>query len=203
MQTTLRFVVLPCRVGHLLVAAGERGVGHVRFGDGVAGLAGSFRAAFPGARPVTSAPDPLRAWGDALVEGLEVGGDGPGAPSAIPLDLRSGTAFQRRVWDHLRTIPAGEVRTYQQVAQAVGTPRGARAVASACARNPVAWLVPCHRVVPTHGGPGGYRWGEERKRALLAGEAGTGGPRGRWAAGPGRNRRGIGVSDGGRISASK
>ncbi|HEY6358287.1 MAG TPA: MGMT family protein, partial [Vicinamibacterales bacterium] len=80
-------------------------------------------------------------------------------------------AFQRRVWEALRRIPAGETRTYSEVADAIGSPRGARAVARACATNPVALVVPCHRVVRSGGGESGYRWGIERKRALLKQES--------------------------------
>jgi AraC family transcriptional regulator of adaptative response/methylated-DNA-[protein]-cysteine methyltransferase len=170
MNRTLRYVITPCRLGQMLVAAGQRGVCHLRFGDESAALEEVFRRVFPGALRATGFDDPLQTWSAALVDHLEAWG-GRGAPPEIPLDLRAGTAFQRRVWAHLRTIPSGEVSTYQQVARAVGTPRGARAVANACARNPVALLVPCHRVVPTGGGPGGYRWGRERKRSLLDCEA--------------------------------
>jgi len=88
----------------------------------------------------------------------------------LPLDLR-GTAFQLKVWQALRDIPPGETRSYGQVAAAVGDPGAARAVARACASNRVAVVVPCHRVVPATGGAGGYRWGAERKRALLETEA--------------------------------
>ena len=84
----------------------------------------------------------------------------------VPLDVQ-GTAFQWTVWKALQAIPAGETRTYAEVARAVGRPRAVRAVASACASNPVALVVPCHRVVPKAGGVGGYRWGADRKRALL------------------------------------
>jgi O-6-methylguanine DNA methyltransferase len=86
------------------------------------------------------------------------------------MDVR-GTAFQYRVWKALLAIPAGETRTYAQVASAIGRPGASRAVARACASNPVALVVPCHRVVPAAGGPGGYRWGAARKAALLAREA--------------------------------
>ena len=89
---------------------------------------------------------------------------------SLPLDLR-GTPFQRAVWAALRDIPPGRTETYSQVAARIGRPGAARAVARACAANPVALLVPCHRVVPSAGGTGGWRWGAARKRALLAREA--------------------------------
>jgi AraC family transcriptional regulator of adaptative response/methylated-DNA-[protein]-cysteine methyltransferase len=97
----------------------------------------------------------------------------------LPLDVRA-TAFQRRVWEHLRTIPYGETRTYQQIAAELGRPGGTRAVGRACATNPVALAVPCHRVVRGDGGLGGYRWGAERKAALLAQERSQKGPQ-PWA----------------------
>jgi AraC family transcriptional regulator of adaptative response/methylated-DNA-[protein]-cysteine methyltransferase len=92
--------------------------------------------------------------------------DGEPGGDDIRLDVH-GTAFQRRVWDALRSIPAGATRTYGELARQLGTPGAARAVGSACAKNPVALFVPCHRVVHHDGEPGGYHWGRERKRALL------------------------------------
>jgi len=96
--------------------------------------------------------------------------DGHPGTHSLPLDVRA-TVFQRRVWQHLMTIPRGETRTYSQVAEAIGEPRSARAVANACAANPVALAVPCHRVIRQDGGLGGYRWGLERKAALLEEES--------------------------------
>jgi AraC family transcriptional regulator of adaptative response/methylated-DNA-[protein]-cysteine methyltransferase len=95
--------------------------------------------------------------------------EAPGIGLELPLDLR-GTAFQRRVWAALRRIPAGETISYAALASRIGQPRAARAVAAACAANPVAVLVPCHRVVRTDGTLSGYRWGVERKRELLTRE---------------------------------
>ena len=92
------------------------------------------------------------------------------APLDLPLDVRA-TAFQWKVWRALQAIPAGETRTYSEVARSIGQPSAARAVARACATNPVCLVVPCHRVVQTGGGLGGYRWGVRRKRALLAKES--------------------------------
>ena len=89
----------------------------------------------------------------------------------LPLDIQA-TAFQRRVWEHLQTIPRGRTESYQQVARALGEPKAMRAVGHACATNPVALVIPCHRVVRTDGGLGGYRWGLERKQALLEMEKG-------------------------------
>jgi AraC family transcriptional regulator, regulatory protein of adaptative response / methylated-DNA-[protein]-cysteine methyltransferase len=97
--------------------------------------------------------------------------NGDGDLDGIPLDLR-GTPFQQRVWDALRTIPAGSTRSYGELARQIGLPRAARAVGAACGRNPVALLVPCHRAVRHDGDPGGYHWGLDRKRALLEREQG-------------------------------
>ena len=94
----------------------------------------------------------------------------PHQARTLPLDIR-GTAFQRRVWQALQTIPPGETRSYAQLATALGTPTAARAVAGACAANPLAIAVPCHRIVCGDGSLSGYRWGVERKRALLEREA--------------------------------
>jgi len=99
----------------------------------------------------------------ALVAYLE----GAEPPTALPLDIRC-TAFQRRVWEELRSIPMGETRTYREIAERLGQPTAQRAVGRACATNPVSLLVPCHRAVSGDGGLRGYRWGIERKRALLA-----------------------------------
>jgi O-6-methylguanine DNA methyltransferase len=121
----------------------------------------------------------LAAW----VEGVARQVAGLPAPE-LPLDLR-GTAFQLKVWQALREIPLGETRSYGQIAAAVGEAGAARAVARACASNRVALVVPCHRVVPAGGGTGGYRWGGERKAALLAAEASA-----RAGAAPRRQPRG-------------
>jgi AraC family transcriptional regulator of adaptative response/methylated-DNA-[protein]-cysteine methyltransferase len=93
--------------------------------------------------------------------------------SSLPLDIRA-TAFQRRVWAYLQSIPFGETKSYSEVAKAIGSPRACRAVARACATNPVAVAIPCHRVVREDGSMGGYRWGVERKKTLLQMERGAG-----------------------------
>lgn len=105
----------------------------------------------------------LIAWVVGLVER-------PGASAKLPFDIR-GTAFQQRVWQALRAIPVGKTTTYSEIAKAIGAPRAVRAVAQACAANALAVAIPCHRVVRTDGNLAGYRWGVERKRALLAREA--------------------------------
>jgi AraC family transcriptional regulator, regulatory protein of adaptative response / methylated-DNA-[protein]-cysteine methyltransferase len=157
----LAYAVAPSPLGRLLVAATERGVSAVRLGDSDAALQASLREEFPAAE-IRRDPDGVGAWLKAVLERIE-----GGPPHAdLPLDIR-GTAFQERVWDALRAIPFGEVRSYGEVARGLGQPKAARAVARACATNPVAVVIPCHRVVPGSGGAGGYRWGAERKRRLL------------------------------------
>ncbi len=155
------YAVVPCSLGQLLVAATEAGVCAVKLGSADRPLVEELRREFPKAEISEAAPP--AAWTRA------VAGAANGAPAAVPgvpLDVQ-GTAFQWKVWKALQAIPAGETRTYAEVARAVGQPRAVRAVAGACARNPVALVVPCHRVVPASGGPGGYRWGANRKRAIL------------------------------------
>jgi len=162
----IAWTVRPTRLGLLLVAGSRRGVCHVRFGgDDEQELTGAMAAEFPYA--VTRRDDSaVASHADALAAYVE----GRTAELAVPLDVR-GSAFQRRVWDALRSIPRGETRSYGDVAAAIGRPGAARAVARACAGNPVALVVPCHRVVPASGGTGGYRYGSWRKSALLEVEA--------------------------------
>jgi AraC family transcriptional regulator of adaptative response/methylated-DNA-[protein]-cysteine methyltransferase len=158
--------IAPCSLGLLLVATTDRGVCAVEFGGDEAELTTRLAARFPHATlsPARSGAARLIARITAIVEQ-----PGRAARTPIPLDVR-GTAFQRRVWKALEQIPAGATRSYGDVAAAVGAPAAARAVARACAANPVAVLIPCHRVVRGDGEPCGYRWGVERKRTLLARE---------------------------------
>lgn len=151
-------------LGTLLVAATERGVCYVALGDDADMLRHELRAAFPRA-PVTS--DVPRLTGMAHQIERMLAGAEPAAD--LPLDIM-GTPFQERVWSELRRIPRGERCSYQQLAECIGRPTAARAVAQACARNRVAVLVPCHRVVRGDGEPGGYRWGIQRKLAILNAE---------------------------------
>ncbi len=164
MPSTIEYSLGHCRHAHVLVAAGERGICQLRFGAAPRALEAALRATFPEARRAPGHA-PVVAWCAEIVAHLDAW-DGRGGPPELPLELR-GTPFQLRVWDALRAIPPGEVRTYADVAAQVGTPDGARAVANACARNPVPLLVPCHRVVPRAGGIGGYRFGQGIKRWLL------------------------------------
>jgi AraC family transcriptional regulator of adaptative response/methylated-DNA-[protein]-cysteine methyltransferase len=158
------YVVVPTSFGELLVAATERGVCAVTLGDDAGRLEEAVAGEYPAAkRERVSAPSSqLAAWVGEIAASL----DGAGASAEIPLDVRA-TAFQWKVWRELQKIPAGETRSYAEVAAAIGSPKAARAVAGACADNRVALVVPCHRVVRGTGELGGYRWGVERKRRLI------------------------------------
>lgn len=165
----IRWSVVGTALGQALVAATARGICMVELGEDAGALEARLQAEFPRAslQRVDAGRDAFLAPRVRAVARRLAGDDG-----AVDLDL-VGTAFQKRVWDALMKIPGGQVRSYAQVAQAVGTPRGARAVASACAHNRVAVLVPCHRVVRGDGSQGGYRWGLPLKQRLLARERGS------------------------------
>lgn len=152
-------------IGTALVAATSRGVCRIAFGDGEAELAAQLARDLPFAA-LRRDDGALAAYCAALAAYV----DGRSDTLALPLDVR-GSAFRRRVWDALAAIPRGSTRSYADVARTIGMPGAARAVAGACAANPVAVAIPCHRVVESAGGLGGYRWGVARKRALLAREA--------------------------------
>jgi len=156
-------------VGRLVVVASASGLCAVRLGDDVEALLAEVHSEFPAARLARDDAG-LADVADAVVA-LATGGATTGGATSVdlPLDVR-GTAFQARVWDALRRIPAGETRSYAQVAADIGAPTAARAVAGACARNGLALVVPCHRVVRGDGGAGGFRWGLAVKRALLDAE---------------------------------
>lgn len=160
----IRFGVGQCTLGAILVAATEKGLCAIAFGDDPDALVRDLQDRFPAARLIggDSAFEATMAQAVGLVEA-------GGARPDLPLDIR-GTAFQQRVWQVLRAIPSGETRTYGQVAAALGTLQAVRAVARACAANPLAVAIPCHRVVRRDGAASGYRWGIERKQALLARE---------------------------------
>jgi AraC family transcriptional regulator of adaptative response/methylated-DNA-[protein]-cysteine methyltransferase len=159
------YSVVGCPLGRLLVAATEKGICMVSLGSAEAGLEAALYLEFPGAE-IERDDGRLREWTAALVGQLE--GEQPAA--RLPLDIRA-TGFQRRVWEELRRIPPGMTRSYGEVARAIERPTAARAVARACATNPVALVIPCHRVVRNDGAVGGYRWGVKRKEKLLAMEA--------------------------------
>jgi AraC family transcriptional regulator of adaptative response/methylated-DNA-[protein]-cysteine methyltransferase len=151
-------------LGRVLVAATPQGICAILLGDSPAALLEDLRTRFP--RASLTAGDEAFA---GLVAQVIAYVDRPGDGLGLPLDIR-GTAFQRRVWEVLQTIPAGQTLSYTEVAARIGRPRAVRAVAGACAANRLAVAVPCHRVVGSDGALAGYRWGVERKRALLAGE---------------------------------
>jgi AraC family transcriptional regulator of adaptative response/methylated-DNA-[protein]-cysteine methyltransferase len=165
------YTIVSSPLGRLLVAATSSGVCAVKLGDAARALEDELRREFPAAAVVRDRFVQSE-WVRAIVERLH------GSEPAIdlPLDVR-GTAFQWRVWRALQEIPLGETRSYSEIAALIGRPRAVRAVARACATNPVCVVVPCHRVLPKTGATGGYRWGIARKRRLLAAEASSaGGP---------------------------
>jgi AraC family transcriptional regulator of adaptative response/methylated-DNA-[protein]-cysteine methyltransferase len=161
----IQFSIVGSPLGRLLAAYTERGVCAVAIGDDDRQLEKSFRADFSEAEIHAAGPS-IHEWISAIVRGLE----GDDSPSAIPVDAR-GTAFQRRVWNALQQIPRGTTLSYSEVAKRIGRPSAVRAVARACATNPVALLIPCHRVVREDGELGGYRWGVDRKKKLLEQES--------------------------------
>ena len=163
----LRFAVAPCSLGSVLAASSAQGVAAILLGDDADALAADLARRFPKATLVPGDADYA-----ALVARVAAFVDQPADGLDLPLDVR-GTAFQRRVWEALRRVPAGATTSYAGLAQAIGQPSAARAVAAACAANPLAVAVPCHRVVRGDGNLSGYRWGVERKRRLLAVEAET------------------------------
>jgi AraC family transcriptional regulator of adaptative response/methylated-DNA-[protein]-cysteine methyltransferase len=160
----IRYAVVACRLGYLLVAATERGVCAVSLGDSASELEAGLASEFPAAELHRDEAG-LSPWVRAILAYL----DGEQTRLDLPLDVHA-TAFQRLVWEVLRTIPYGETRTYGEIAAALGQPTAARAVARACATNPAALVIPCHRVVRQDGDPGGYRWGTDRKQTLLVQE---------------------------------
>jgi len=155
------YVIMGTPLGRMLVAATGRGICAVSFGEDDEQLKGFLRNEYPAAI-LKQNDQALNGWVTALLDHLE--GNQPHL--ALPLDLQA-TAFQLKVWEELRRIPYGETRTYAEVACAIGQPKAVRAVANACGANPTVLVTPCHRVVRSDGAPGGYRWGVERKQALL------------------------------------
>jgi AraC family transcriptional regulator of adaptative response/methylated-DNA-[protein]-cysteine methyltransferase len=160
----IRFAVGQCSLGAILVAATDKGVCAIEFGDDPEALVRALQDRFPKAQLL---------GGDEAFERLvaKVVGfvEAPAQSLDLPLDIR-GTAFQQRVWKAIRDIPAGATASYRDLAKRLGAPKAVRAVAQACAANDIAVAIPCHRVVRTDGSISGYRWGVARKRALLARE---------------------------------
>jgi len=160
----IRYGIVRAPIGFVLVARTARGVCRVSIGDRMEPLESALEREFPHAA-IARDDGALKHEAAAIVTSLT-----SAQPQlSIPLDVLA-TAFQRRVWQALQRIPRGQTRTYGEVAASLGEPRAARAVARACATNPVALVIPCHRVVPASGGTGGYRWGAERKAQLLKAE---------------------------------
>ncbi|MFO0998021.1 MAG: bifunctional DNA-binding transcriptional regulator/O6-methylguanine-DNA methyltransferase Ada [Alphaproteobacteria bacterium] len=160
----IAYTIVPSPLGRLLVAATARGVAYVALGDRDGALLSALKQEYPAAnlkrddKALDAYVRPLNAY----LAGRHVAPD-------LPVDVRA-TAFQRKVWEALRAIPAGETRSYKDIARAIGAPRAVRAVGSACAANPVALIVPCHRAIRQDGALGGYAWGLKRKEKLLASE---------------------------------
>lgn len=163
---TIRFAVGACSFGSLLVAATPKGVCAILLGDEPDALVHELEERFPRADLIAADPE-----FEARVARVADFVEAPALGLDLPLDVR-GTAFQRRVWEALRGVPAGATASYREIAERIGAPKAARAVAQACAANPLAVAIPCHRVVRHDGAPSGYRWGVQRKRALLDREAG-------------------------------
>ena len=160
----IEYTIAKSPLGKVLVGATERGLSAVYLGDAENKLVAELREEYPRAE-ISSAKGSVQRWVREIVQRIE----GMPAQGDLPLDLQA-TAFQRRVWQELQRIPRGTTRTYSQVARALGRPKAVRAVARACATNPVSVVVPCHRVIREDGSLAGYRWGLERKRALLSQE---------------------------------
>jgi AraC family transcriptional regulator of adaptative response/methylated-DNA-[protein]-cysteine methyltransferase len=160
-DTTIRFAVGECSLGSILVAASDKGVCAIFLGDDPDALARNLQDRFPNAHLIggDKAFEQLVARVVGLVENPRQGID-------LPLDIR-GTAFQQKVWRALTQIPLGQTATYADIARRIGNPKAVRAVGSACGANPVAVVIPCHRVIHTNGSITGYRWGVARKKALL------------------------------------
>jgi AraC family transcriptional regulator, regulatory protein of adaptative response / methylated-DNA-[protein]-cysteine methyltransferase len=168
----IRYCIHTCALGLVLVAATERGICCIEFGDDTHELSAKLHTLFPNAR-LEPADKAFHGWLTKLLKHLDKKNKRSRDVLDLPLDVR-GTAFQQQVWRALQDIPLGQTRSYAQVAQDVGKPRAVRAVASACASNKLAVAIPCHRVLHTGADPalqpGAYRWGVERKKTLLRSE---------------------------------
>ncbi len=162
---TIRFAVGECSLGSILVAATDNGLCAIQLGDDPKALIDGLQETFPNAKLVGADAEFERRVAEVVGFVEE-----PSRGLNLPLDVR-GTAFQQKVWDALRQIPAGRTATYAEIAKKIGAPRAVRAVANACANNRLAVAIPCHRVVRTGGSLSGYRWGIERKAALIRREA--------------------------------
>jgi AraC family transcriptional regulator of adaptative response/methylated-DNA-[protein]-cysteine methyltransferase len=164
---TIRFTVATCDLGWVAIAATPRGLCMIELADDPNDLRGKVNERFPNAQ----LEEVDAVFSEMVSQVLQLIST-PSQSSNLPLDIQ-GTAFQRKVWDALRNIPVGATVTYSEIASAIGQPTASRAVARACASNPVAVAIPCHRVVGKNGDLSGYRWGIERKRELLNLETST------------------------------
>lgn len=164
-NSRIRFAVGKCSLGSILVAISEKGICAILLGDDPEALARDLQDRFPQAEPAVDDHE-LEQWLAQVIDFIEA----PAAGLDLPLDIR-GTALQQRVWQVLREIPAGQTASYTAIAQRVGAPNAVRAVASACAANRLAVVIPCHRAIRSDGSLSGYRWGVERKAELLRREA--------------------------------
>ena len=160
-QNELRFALAESSLGTILVAASEKGVCAISLGSDPEQLQQDFQDRFANAGLIRGGED-FDAWVASVVAFVEA----PGIGLSLPLDIR-GTAFQQRVWQALTEIPLGTTLSYTELAERIGSPKAVRAVARACATNPIALAIPCHRVVRSDGALSGYRWGVERKRVLI------------------------------------
>jgi AraC family transcriptional regulator, regulatory protein of adaptative response / methylated-DNA-[protein]-cysteine methyltransferase len=163
----IRYTFADSPLGRMLIAATDKGICSIQFANSDDELEHGLRHEFPFANRRRD-DEAMRSWKESLLRQMR----GKHLNTALPLDIQA-TAFQRRVWTHLQSIPFGETRSYAAVAKAIGQPTATRAVARACATNPVAVAIPCHRIVRKSGAMGGYRWGVERKKALLELESST------------------------------
>jgi AraC family transcriptional regulator of adaptative response/methylated-DNA-[protein]-cysteine methyltransferase len=167
---SIHYLTASTSLGTLLVAATDRGICAVTLGDDEAHLEMALEHEYPAASR-TRVEEPSSDFGEWVKE-IVTAVEGDRAATGVPVDIQA-SAFQWKVWRELQRIPFGETRSYTDVARAIGAPKAVRAVASACARNRVAVVIPCHRVVGQGGALGGYRWGAERKKRLLAKERAT------------------------------
>jgi AraC family transcriptional regulator of adaptative response/methylated-DNA-[protein]-cysteine methyltransferase len=158
---SIRYTCTESPLGRMLVAATDKGICAIQFANSDEELSEGLKREFPFANRKRDDAE-LRPWTIQLLSQMS----GQKLSSALPLDIQA-TAFQKRVWTHLQSLPFGTTQSYGEVAKAIGRPTAARAVARACASNRIAFAIPCHRVVREDGNMGGYRWGMERKRKLL------------------------------------
>jgi AraC family transcriptional regulator of adaptative response/methylated-DNA-[protein]-cysteine methyltransferase len=157
----IRYTFSDSPLGRMLIAATDKGICAIQFADSDDDLIHGLKPEFPFASRRRD-DEAMQVWRNDLLRQMR----GQKLSSMLPLDIQA-TAFQRRVWTYLQSIPAGATRSYSQVAKAIGQPAASRAVARACASNPVAVAIPCHRIVRSNGDMGGYRWGVDRKKTLL------------------------------------